>query len=142
MRITTLGKETNLADVVDRLFADLTPVTRRIAEKAIMEANPELVKAEVLQPGIIIRVPEVPALKLKAARTEDDPVAQTREILKKSLRSYRSLLVQHLEAEKTELVEQANLLNEIILSKPDRSRDKKVTNITNDLRQNLTSVRS
>lgn len=136
MRITTLHKETKLADVVDRLFANLTPATRRIAEKAIMEANPELFKAEVLQPSSIIRVPEVPGLKLKAARREDDPVGQTREILKESLRGYGKALVDRLGTEKAELDGQVGLLEEI-LRKRDSPLDEKVTTMTNALKQNL-----
>ena len=113
MRVTTLHKETNLVDIADRLFANLTPETRQIAEAALLKLNPELAKAEALRPGAIIQVPEVPALKLKSTGTEDDPVGQTREMLKKALNSYHGLLAERLKTEQKELTTQSELLRKL-----------------------------
>ena len=113
MRVTALHKETKLVDIADRLFDDLTPETRRIAEAALLKANPELAKPEALRPGAIIQVPKVAGLKGKSPRTEDDPVGQTRETLRKALESYHRLLAGGLDAERKELRTQTALLKQL-----------------------------
>ena len=122
MRVTTLNNETSVAEIADRLYENLTPESRKVAEAALLKANPELAKSGALRPGAIIRVPDVPALKLKPARTEDDPVGQTREVLKGALNSYQRLLAERLKAEQEELETQAELLKEL-LRKGEISRD-------------------
>lgn len=113
MRVTTLREKSSLAEIADRLFAKLTPETTKLAEAALLKANPELAEPEALRPGAIIRVPEVPTVKLKSARAEDDPVGQTREMLKTALKSYQELLAQRFKSEKEDLTEQSRIVTEL-----------------------------
>lgn len=114
MRVTAIRRETKLVDIADCLFGDLTPETRKIAEAALLKANPELAKPEALRPGVIIQVPEVAGLKRNPARSGEDPVGEARNILKGALSGYRDLLIDRFKAERTELETQRELLGMIL----------------------------
>lgn len=113
MRVTTFNDETSVANIVDRLYDRLTPESRKIAEAALLRANPELAKLDRLRPGAILRLPEVPALILKPGSTEDDPAGHTRKMLKDALKSYHQLLAEHLKVENEDLKTQGTLLNKL-----------------------------
>ena len=74
MRLTTVKKEANLDALADRLYANLTPDSRKLAVAALVKANPVLAQEGGLRPGVVVTLPEQPGLNLKAAQTSNDPV--------------------------------------------------------------------
>ena len=102
----------DVADIYDHMRG-ARPESRKVAESALLKANPELEKPGALRPGAIIQLPKVPALKPKPGRTEDDPVGQTREMLKTALKSYQELLAQRFKSEKEGLKEQSRIVMEL-----------------------------
>ena len=74
MRLTTVKKEASLDALADRLYANLTPNSRKLAVAALVKANPVLAQEGGLRPGVVVTLPDQPGLNLKTAQSDTDPV--------------------------------------------------------------------
>lgn len=118
MRVTTLLlDESNLEAIAQRVYIELPEKSRKIAEAALLSANPNLAKREGFRQGVIIQIPDVPSLSLNLAQVaQDDPISQTGEVLmqvldsyEKSLKESNKSMLADLEGQ-VSLIDQSNLL--------------------------------
>ena len=112
MRLTTVKKEANLDALADRLYANLTPDSRKLAVAALVKANPVLAQEGGLRPGVVVTLPEQPGLSLKAAQTGNDPVGNLRDDLKEAVRTYGKSLAGGLDSAQTDIKNQEALLKQ------------------------------
>jgi phage tail protein X len=110
MRLTIIKDEASVADLADRLFAKLTPASRKKFEAAILKANPQLARAGALQPGTVVHLPDIPGLKPRAAEAGRDPVGDVIAGLKEAVDGYRDRLAKNLEAARDDAINQRTLL--------------------------------
>ena len=112
MRLTTVKKEANLDALADRLYANLTPDSRKLAVAALVKANPVLAQEGGLRPGVVVTLPEQPGLNLKAAQTSNDPVGNLTDDLKEAVRTFGKLLAGSLETAQADIKDQEALLKQ------------------------------
>jgi hypothetical protein len=112
MRLTTVKKEANLNALADRLYANLTPDSRKLAVAALVKANPLLAQKGGLRPGVVVTLPEQPGLNLKAAQTGKDPVGTLMGDLKEAVQKYGQQLAGGLETAQTDIKDQEALLKQ------------------------------
>jgi hypothetical protein len=109
MPITTFRGEKSLAELADSLYAKLKPEHRADAERALLEANPQLKNLTGIAVGTVLRVPELAGVAPNRARVSDDPVRLAEDSLVKSLAAYRKLLEPRFDAEASSLKDEAAL---------------------------------
>jgi hypothetical protein len=112
MRVITLRSEANIGALADRLFANLTPETRKVAEASLLKANPHLARADAFKPGAVVRLPEVPGVKPKPSAANKDPRDDLIDGLREAVSGYRARLAAGLEAENGEIKAQLELLKQ------------------------------
>ena len=132
MRLTTVKKEANLDALADRLYANLTPDSRKLAVAALVKANPVLAQEGGLRPGVVVTLPEQPGLNLKAAQTSNDPVGNLTDDLKEAVRTFGKLLGGSLETAQT-----ARPAQEALLKQREVAAAIKATPAAGDLAKNL-----
>jgi hypothetical protein len=112
MRLTTVKKEADLNALADRLYANLTLDSRKLAVAAILKANPLLAQEGGLRPGVVVTLPEQPGLNLKAAQTGKDPVGTLADDLKEVVRAYGQQLAGGLDTAQADIKDQEALLKQ------------------------------
>jgi phage tail protein X len=112
MRLTTVKKEANLNALADRLYANLTPDSRKLAVAALLKANPLLAQEGGLRPGVVVTLPDQPGLTLKTAQTGKDPVGTLADDLRVAVRAYGQQLAGGLETAQTDIKDQEALLKQ------------------------------
>lgn len=112
MRIATLKNETDISALADRLFGDLPPKVRRVAEAALLAANPNLRRSDGFKPGALVEVPEVPGVKLKPSVVADDPRTGYIVSLKAAVSQYGAHLAASLRSEARDIKDQLELLHQ------------------------------
>lgn len=114
MRLTTtLKSDTNVSELADRLYADLTPESRKVAEAALIKANPSLARGEKIRPGLVVNLPDGPKLKVRpAAAVGKDPVASMLGTLEDAVASYRDQLAKTSETAQADLDQQEAVLKQ------------------------------
>jgi hypothetical protein len=110
MRLTTLTNDTNIGALAERLYANLTPETRRAAESALLAANPHLSRAGAFKAGVVVQVPVVAGVRVKEASAGHDPVNDALKELAEAVTDYRKQLDASIGATKQSLADQAALL--------------------------------
>ena len=88
MPFVTFEGEGSVEEIADRLFARLTPKQRETATAAILKANPRLKRITEVERGVVIDVPDIPALRPKAAASNQGPEREALTQLGAALRSY------------------------------------------------------
>lgn len=78
MPFATFKGEASVEEIADRVFLNLTPKQRETAARAILKANPRLKRLKDVPAGVLIEVPDIPALRAKTAHVDGAP---GREIL-------------------------------------------------------------
>lgn len=112
MRFTTLKSEDSVGALADRFYANLNAKSRKLAEAALLKANPQLARSNGFKPGTVVNVPEVPGLKVKSATTGQDPVDDLLTGLSAAVSGYREHLAKGLEAMKSDMGTQRDLLKD------------------------------
>jgi phage tail protein X len=112
MRLTTIRTEKNLNALADRLYANLTPDTRKIAVDALLKANPQLAQAGALRPGVVVKLPEGTGLNITAAEISKDPAGDLLDDLKAAVRTYGSHLATTLAAAQADVKAQEAILKQ------------------------------
>ena len=111
MHLTTaLTGESTVGALADRLYANLTPASRKLALAALIRANPHLGQAGKLAPGMVVRVPEVPELTVKAAQAGINPVKDVKKTLSNAVGAYQKRLAQAIDVAKKDVSDQVALL--------------------------------
>jgi hypothetical protein len=110
MRLTTITNDANVGALADRLYANLTPESRKTAEAALLAANPHLVGKGGFKAGAVVRVPAVSGVRARAAAAGPDPVGDVLKELVSAVADYRKQLDESVEAAKKSVAEQAALL--------------------------------
>ena len=94
MPITTFGGEKQVSELATRVYGNLSAAELKLAEEALVKANPHLENPKTAKPGAIVIVPDVPGLKAQTAApgTAQEPgpggvaqVARTLELYQKQL---------------------------------------------------------
>lgn len=94
MAITTFTGEKRVSDIATRVFGDLPPAQLKVAEEALLQANPHLKTLKTLKPGAVVLVPQVPGIKPKAtAAAGDHPAAAGATLVARDLELYQKQLV-------------------------------------------------
>jgi hypothetical protein len=76
VRFATLAADEDVAALARRLYRPTTPEAQREAERALLEANPQLAESAARTPGTIVVVPDLPGLSPTAeVRGEGELVA-------------------------------------------------------------------
>jgi phage tail protein X len=112
MRLITIDKETDLGTLADRLYQELTPETRTMAEVALLRANPGLAQRDALRPGLIVTVPEVTGVRLNTAAAAKDPAGDLVGALKNAVAVYRKQLADNFAVAADEINTQRELLSQ------------------------------
>jgi hypothetical protein len=110
MRLVTLADESSVSALADRLYANLTPASRQLAEAALLRDNPHLALAGALKPGVVVRVPVTPELTPKAGSPGRDPASDVLKDLPDAVSGYQKRLAESLSVAKKDLAEQSALL--------------------------------
>lgn len=110
MRLTTIKTDASVGTLADRVYANLTPDSRKLAEAALLKANPHLARAGAFQPGVVVNLPELAGLKLKPAEAGHDPAGDLLDGLKEAVAGYRKQLEKTRGAALADLKTQEDLL--------------------------------
>jgi phage tail protein X len=114
MPFATFEGEGSVEEIADRLFVRLTPKQRETATVAILKANPRLERIGDVPRGVVIDVPDIPALRPKATKETQSPDKQMLALLDASLKSFgQRLMARHEEDE-------ADIKAEVALAKSAR----------------------
>ncbi|SJM91923.1 hypothetical protein CRENPOLYSF2_2430004 [Crenothrix polyspora] len=108
-----LHNETSITHIANRLYANLTAESRKIAETALLRLNPVLSDSNGVKPGVIIKLPEIPSLILNDKHINDDPTAQAKEVIKNAIKTYGDQLQGRIKTQQDDLHSQENILNEV-----------------------------
>src|SRR2546429_418001 len=104
MAITIFTGEKRISDIVTRLFGDLPADQLKLAEEALLNANPHLKALQTLKPGAIIMVPSMAGLEPKqGASASEHPSAATVTAVVRSLEEYQKQLQAAVSAEYEEV---------------------------------------
>jgi hypothetical protein len=104
MAVTIFTGEKRVSDIAKRVFGDLPPAQLKLAEQALLNANPQLKTLKALKPGAIVFVPQVPGLKPKqAASAGEHPGAAAVTLVVRSLEQYQNQLAEAVSADKLEV---------------------------------------
>lgn len=123
MRVTSLLKESSLTAIAERLYANLTDGSRKLAESALLNANPNLAKPDGFRPGAIIHVPDVPSLKRNPSDfAQEDPVSNTRKMLVQALEEFQAKSKEVFSSNLTELKGQIDFLAQNDLTKANKTQ--------------------
>lgn len=112
MPFTTFRGEKTVGEIADKVYASLTPKQRDKAEAALLKANPQLKDMPTLRAGAILRVPNLPELRVKTTRDLEHPAAQVAKTVTDALNTYRTRLVARREAEVKAVEAQRALLGD------------------------------
>ena len=124
MRVTSLLTESSLTAIAERLYANLTDGSRKLAESALLNANPNLGRPDGFRRGAIIQVPTLPSLTLKTTDfAQENPVSQTREILVQALKGFQAASKEILSSKQTELKGQITLLGQVDFTKARKTHE-------------------
>jgi hypothetical protein len=124
MPFATFEGEKSVAEIADRLFARMTPKQRETAVAALIRANPQLERIEALRPGVVLVVPDIPALRPKATVSNESPDRQVLEELDRATRSYAERVIARQDADIAEVKNQAAALKSARFTKAiSRSED-------------------
>jgi phage tail protein X len=110
MPFATFEGEKSVAEIADRLFARMTPKQRETAVTALIRANPGLERIEALRPGVMLMVPDIPALRPKATASNESPDRQVLEELERATRSYAERVIARQDADIAEVKNQTAAL--------------------------------
>ena len=108
MRVTTLAGEATVGALADRLYADLTPESRRLAEAALLKDNPQLARPGGMKPGVVVRVPEAPELVIRDPQA--DPTGDFPTDLGRAVSEYQRRLARSTADARKDLADQSALL--------------------------------
>src|ERR1700756_3180646 len=112
MRLITIEREADLGALADRLYPDLTPQTRELVGAALLKANPGLARSDAFRPGLVVRVPEIPELRLKPSASGKDPAGELLGTLKEAIAGYRAQLANSFTTAEDEVNKQEELLKQ------------------------------
>ena len=93
MPFATFEGEKSVAEIADRLFARMTPKQRETAVAALIRANPRLERIAALRPGVLLVLPDIPALRPKATAASESPDRQVLDELDRATRSYAERVI-------------------------------------------------
>lgn len=110
MPFSTFEGESSVAEIADRLFVRLTPRQRETAVAALIRANPQLERLTAVRPGVVLEVPDIPALRAKATTSNESPDRQVLELLDQTLKTYAEQLFTRQDADLAEVKTQAAAL--------------------------------
>ena len=110
MRVIAFRGERNVAAIVEKAYADLSPETKKLARAALLKANPQLKSLNKVKPGSPLVIPEVPGLK--PARGLDDPRDEITGDLVQSLKTFGETMEARHKEFQAELEEQERLLRD------------------------------
>lgn len=94
MGITTFRGETNLGELVAKLYPDLKAAKKKKAEKALLRANPQLRSLADLDLGALLVVPEVADARLTTQADTEQPGAHIAKAIATALGDYRKQLIE------------------------------------------------
>jgi hypothetical protein len=104
MGVTIFAGEKRIGDIAKRVFGDLPPAQLKLAEQALLNANPQLKTLKALTPGAIVFVPQVPGLKPKpAASAGEHPAAAAVTLVARKLEQYQGQLAEAVKADRLEV---------------------------------------
>ena len=104
MAITTFTGEKRVSDIATRVFGDLPPAQLKVAEEALLQANPHLKTLKALKPGAVVLVPQVPGLRPRqAAAAGDHPAAAGVTLIARDLEQFQKQLAEAVSAEQQEV---------------------------------------
>jgi hypothetical protein len=117
MPIATFRGERTVAEIADKLFVRLTPRQREKAETALLKANPQLRDIKNIREGTILRVPDLPELRVKTNRNLENPDAQIVKNLNDALNAYAARLNERIKAAQEDIKTQRLLLKDRVFKR-------------------------
>lgn len=95
MRVIAFRGESSLKKIAEKAYADLTPSSRKVAEKALLKANPMLKKLDKVAKGTLIKVPPTLDVRPKPKRNPlEDPEGSALNLVSDQLEKYQDRLSQ------------------------------------------------
>jgi hypothetical protein len=117
MRVTAFRGETSVDAIAEKVYADLTPVSRKKAVAALLKENPQLERLEKVKPGSVLRIPEVPGVRATPGRGSEGAADEIADMLADRLNTYGRRLTARNEAFIVDIDKQAALLKDRQLQK-------------------------
>jgi hypothetical protein len=104
MAITTFTGEKRVSDIATRVFGDLPAAQLKVAEEALLQANPNLKTLKTVKPGAVLIVPQVPGIKPKrTASAGVHPAADGVTLVLRGLEQYQKHLAEAASGEQQEV---------------------------------------
>lgn len=124
MPFATFEGEGSVEEIADRLFVRLTPKQRETATAELLRANPQLARIDKVERGVVLDVPDIPALRAKATTASEGPDRQTLKMLGAAVASYGERLAKRHEQDLAEVKEQTAAIKSAAFTKAiSRSED-------------------
>jgi hypothetical protein len=115
MPIATFRGEKTVAEIADKLFVKLTPKQREQAAAALLKENPQLREIAAVPEGAVLRMPDLPELRLKTTRSLDNPDTLIARDLADTLAAYGERLAERTNAEQAAIKAQRATLGSAAL---------------------------
>lgn len=112
MRIKAYRDEKTLSEVADKVYSNLTPETRKLAEAELVKANPALAKIKDVKRGAVLVVPPVKGVKPRTHSGIDEPAAGLVEEISVALTEYDKLLAANFRVATADYENQTALLKD------------------------------
>jgi len=112
MRVTAFRGESSVGAIAEKVYEDLSPASRKKAVAALLKANPQLERLEKVKPGTVLRIPEVPGVRVTPGRGPEGPADEIAGILSQRLEAYGKSLAERYEAFQADMKDQATLLKD------------------------------
>lgn len=117
MPITIVRAETNLDQLLGKVYAELKPAELKRVRDATLRTNPHLRIEGNFRPGTVIVLPELEQAVRKIPVSNDANVTDSIELILAEIKTYVPLLMRELELAREELDQSAKLLKSAAFKK-------------------------
>ncbi len=77
MRYLPIRSEKSVSAIAERVYSDLTPEKRKLAEAALIRENPQLKAFKGIKSGTLVKIPRLDDVEKTGERSTADPVADS-----------------------------------------------------------------
>lgn len=136
MRYLPIRTEKSVAEVIDKVYADLTPEKRASVEAALLRENPQLKTFSKVRRGTIVKIPTLEGVDETGKRSVADPVAELVELSLEELSRFSEELGASFSREEESLKEQSAIAKSAAFTRAMES-DPEAVAIAEQLKKNL-----
>ncbi len=139
MKYFILRNEKNIAEISEKLYKDLTPKRRKLAETALLKENPELKKITKAKKGYLVRIPRTLEGHKADRRKVLDPYDQ---IANDMLDGFDAFETHFAETFTSRKAQQKDWASTLAAASKELKQHPKAGELTKALKKNITESRS